>query len=229
MTINPLQLKNLFLIILLISGFGLQGYGQQNDAKLWAGFKLEKKFGKKINSSFEIEQRLNNNFSSFDRLLIEPKISYKLNKRWSLGLSYRPWIRRTTENIYSFKHRGNLSLSFRKNYKSFNLKLATGFQYGIPDLNQVNIVNTNNLVSRNSFRINYEIFGSRFSPFSKFELFTKLNRQQLKNYQWRISCGTNFQLNVSSSLRIFYAFEHEYNLDVPMNIHIWAFGYAYVL
>ena len=177
----------------------------------------------------ELEQRFDNNISNFDRLLLEPSLSYKINKQWSLGASYRSWIRQSLEHTYDFRQRGNVDISFRKKIKPFVLKLSSGLQYGFPDLMQENSAKTQNLATRNSIRVSYNIFGSRFSPSLKYELFTKIGSERLLNYQWRITAATSFYINDSASLRFFYAYEREYNLDVPFKSHIYGLGLVYKL
>ncbi|MCF8372407.1 MAG: DUF2490 domain-containing protein [Bacteroidales bacterium] len=205
------------------------GQGQISDAKLWTGLKLEYAFSKKLEAACEIEQRFDNNISEFDRLLLEPSISYKINKKWGLEASYRAWARQSLEHNYDFRQRGNLDISFKKKHKSFDVKLTTGLQYGFPDVNQDYSNYSTDLVSRNSIRVGYDIFGSRFSPDLKYELFTKIAKGQLLNYQWRVTAATSYYINESVSLKFFYALEHEYNLDEPYNSHIYGVGLNYKL
>ncbi|MEA3443808.1 MAG: DUF2490 domain-containing protein [Bacteroidota bacterium] len=204
-------------------------YSQSNDAKLWTGIKLEKKISKNFNGSFEIEQRFNNNASNSDRLLFEPEISYKLNKKWSIELNYRIWVKLWGEKKYDLNQRSNINLSFKKKIKPFKIKIASGLQYGIPDLNRNDYNITEKFVSRNSIRIKYDIFGSRFSQFTKYELFTNLSRFNFINYQWRLTFGTSIYLNPMSEIKLHYALEHEYNLDIPFDAHIWAITYCFML
>lgn len=205
------------------------GVGQISDTKLWAGLKVEHDLSKNLEAACEIEQRFGNNISNFDRLLIEPSVSYKINKKWAIGASYRAWYRQSLEHSYDFRQRGNFDISFKKKIKPFDVKLAAGLQYGFPDINQDYSKYTSDWVSRNSIRVGYDIFGSRFSPTIKYELFTKLQNQQFLNYQWRLTLGTDIYLNGATSLSLFYAFEHEYNLDLPFNSHIYGVGLKYKL
>lgn len=205
------------------------GHGQISDAKLWAGIKLEYSINKKLDAACEIEHRLDNNISEYDRLLIEPSVSYKINKKWALEAGYRAWYRQSPEYTYDFRQRGNFDISFRKKLKPFDVKLTSGLQYGFPDVNQDYSNYSADLVSRNSIRVGYDIFGTRFSPSIKYELFTKFDESKLLNYQWRISVATSYYINESVSLKFFYALEHEYNLDVPFNSHIYGVGLNYKL
>jgi long-subunit fatty acid transport protein len=220
----------LFLVFLLAGCFStFLSIAQSADARLWTGAKIEYRFNKKMELACELEQRFDNNISNFDRLLLEPSLSYKMNKSWSLGASFRSWYRQNAEHSYDFKQRGNLDISYQKNIKSFGLKLSSGIQYGVPDLIQVSSSNSQDLASRNSIRINYNIFGTRFSPSIKYELFTKIDQGSLLNYQWRATVSTSYYINQAISLRFLYAFEQEYNLEAPFSSHIYGLGLNYKL
>jgi len=218
-----------FLLLLLVIFIETLGFSQSTDTKLWAGLEIEKEINKKIIGSLEFEQRFDNNISSFDKLLIEPAISYKLNKKWSFYISYRLWYQRNTVQVYELHSRTTLGVSFDKKIKGVKLKLASKMQYGIPDLSENNFYFTRRLVSRNSLKLSYEIFGSRFTPFLKYELFTSLKRLNLLNYQWRLITGTSIYLNKALDLKLYYALEHEFNVVNKMNSNIFGIGIKYSL
>ena len=209
--------------------FSLNAIAQDSDARLWVGTKLEHKINKKWRASVELEQRFDNNLMDFDRLLLEPSLSYKLNKHWGLEASYRIWSRQTLEKNFDYRQRGNVSVSFSAKKKSISLKLVSGVQYGFPDLMQDYSDYSANLVSRNSIRVRYNIFGSRFAPSLKYELFTRIQNNGLMNYQWRTTAATSYYINENFGFRFFYAFEKEHNLDVPFNSHIYGIGASYRL
>ncbi len=220
------HLFSFFLIVILIPYFG---HSQTNDTKLWTGLALEKDISKKIKGSIELEQRFDNNISSFDRLLIEPALSYKLSKKWSFDLIYRIWSQQTRERNYQLHSRLSLGTTYSKSIDDFKLEIGSKLQYGFADLNEDNFYSTKNLISRNNIKISYEIFGSRFTPFVKYELFTSLKRFEPENYQWRLFGGTNIYLNQKSRLRLFYALEHEFNKPNRVNSNILGISFQYSL
>jgi len=203
--------------------------GQSSDAKLWAGVSIEQKLSKQLAYSIEIEQRLYNNFSSFDRTFFQPSLSYKLNKHWSLGINYRIWNRQTIEQEYFLHHRATLGIDYGNKIHGFKWKIYSKIQYGLPDVREFDFYVTKKLVNRNSAKISYKIFGSRYTPFMKYELFTLLDRLQAMNYQWRILGGTNFYINEFTDLRLFYLYEHEYNVLNRTDSYIWGISLRYSL
>lgn len=208
-----------FILFFVLPSFGL---AQNTDTKLWTGFVIEKKISKKIGGSLELEQRFYNNISSFDRFLIEPAVSYKLNKKWSVDLIYRLWYRQTIEQNYFFHSRASLGLNYAKEIKDFRIKLNSKLQYGLPDRIEDDFYATKKLVSRNSIKLSYKIFGSRFTPYFKYELFTSLDRLNPQNYQWRMIGGTRIYITSNNSIKLFYMLEHEYNVVNRINANIWG-------
>lgn len=219
------RLLSFLAFLLLFPGLGL---AQTTDTKLWTGFAIEKKINKKFETSIGFEQRFENNISSFDRFLVEPTISYALNKRWSLGLIYRFWRKQENQNYFNH-HRASLSIGYSKEIKGINFKLTSKMQYGFPDANEDDFFATKRLVSRNSIKLAHSIFGTRFTPYLKYELFTALERFNPLNYQWRLQGGTNIYINPKIDLRLYYIFENEYNTTNPTDSSIFAISFQYSL
>lgn len=227
--LRMLRMTKKFAFIFLIILLPFLGTAQLSDLKLWTGLALEKDLNKKIKTSVEIEQRLNNNISSFDRLLIEPAISCQISNNWSVELIHRLWYQKTREHDYEMHNRISLGASYGKKLGDFKLDIGSKLQLGLPDKNEDNFYTSKNLVSRNNIRLSYAIFGSRFTPFIKYELFTSLKRFEPKNYQWRFFAGTNYFINQDVRLRLFYAIEHEFNVANPLNSSIFGISLQYSL
>jgi len=215
------------LLIILLSPAAI-GHAQSNDTKLWGGLAIEKDISKNFKASIDLEQRFDNNISSFDKLLIEPAISYKLNKKWSVDLIYRLWYQQEKQN-YFFHSRASLGLSYDKDIKDVKFRLASKLQYGLPDMIANDFFATKKLVSRNSLKLSYEIFGTRFTPYFKYELFTSLERLKPQNYQWRSVIGTKVYVNSKTNVQLYYALEHEYNILNRINANIWGIFLRYSL
>jgi hypothetical protein len=200
---------------------------QQTDARLRTGLSLEKKLTKQTDIGLVIEQRFDQDMSAFDRLLAEPVLSFKLDKKWDISISYRGWVSRNETGTHRYRQRGNLDLSYRYKINLLTLKLTGGLQYGIPDLNLAQSFSTGDLVSRNSLRASYQIFGTRFSPYARYELFTRFNPSGLMNYQYRATTGSGIYLTENAGLSIYYAFEHEFNIREKLDAHIWGIELKY--
>ncbi len=217
-------LSFLFLLFLLPS----LGLAQTTDTKLWTGFALEKKINKKFKASIDFEQRLKNNISSFDRFLVEPSLNYALSDNWSIGFIYRFWHKQENQNYFNH-HRASLAIAFSKEIKGIDIKLTSKAQYGLPDANEYDFFATKRLVSRNSIKLAYPIFGTRFAPYFKYELFTALERFDPLNYQWRLQGGTDIYINSKIDLRLYYIFENEYNTTNAVDSSILGLAFHYSL
>lgn len=220
---------NKILGIFLLGLIPFLAYSQSQDAKLWTSIAIDKKINKKFSSAIEIEQRFKNNFSSFDKLLIEPTLAYKLSKRWELGLTYRLWYQKESNNNYLLHNRLSLGISYADKISDFKYKLTSKLQYGLPDGSESNFYASKRLVSRNSLKISYAIFGSRFTPYFKYELFTSLKKMDPLNYQWRLTGGTSFFINKKTDLRFYYMLEHEYNMLNREDSHVYGISLYYSL
>lgn len=216
----------LFLFLVLL--FPNLGLSQTTDTKLWTGFAIEKKINKKFKVAIDFEQRFEKNISTFDRFLVEPTISYALNKRWSLGLIYRFWRKQENQNYFNH-HRASLAIGYRKEIKGIAIKLTSKAQYGFPDANEDDFFATKKLVSRNSIKLAHSIFGTRFTPYMKYELFTSLERLNPLNYQWRLQGGTDIFINSKIDLRLYYIFENEFNTTNSIDSSILGIAFQYSL
>ena len=220
--------KRFLLFLVLLFLLPSLGFTQTTDTKLWTGFAIEKKINKKFKASIDFVQRLENNISSFDRFLVEPSISYSLNKKWSISLIYRYWYQQEEQNYFSHQ-RASLAIGFSKKIKGIDLKLTSKMQYGFPDANEDDFFMSKKLVSRNSIKLAYEIFGTRFTPYFKYELFTALERFSPLNYQWRLQGGTDIYITSAIDLRLYYFFENEYNTVGPTDSSILGISLKYSL
>lgn len=57
---------------------------QESDARLWLYAKLEKKFGKKLETSLLVQNRFEDNFMSYSQFNLNPEITYKINRSFRL-------------------------------------------------------------------------------------------------------------------------------------------------
>ncbi len=224
-----MTIKNIGLLFLLVFLLPVLSHSQTSDAKLWLGVSLEKKLNKKFNASIDLEQRFYNNVSSIDRFLLEPSLSYKLSKRWSLNLKYRIWKRQTVEQYYELHQRTSMGLSYKKKLHGINFRITGRLQYGMPDNYENNYYVSKRLLTRNSMKASYKIFGTRYTPFCKYELFTSLKRLDFLNYQWRLAGGSSIYINDDIDLQVYYIYENEYNVLNPVSSHIWGFSLNYKL
>ncbi len=229
MTINSFKYLFLFTFLILIQ-FNFT-YAQKTESRLRLSGEIEKDFTKKFNASLGYEHRFNQNISVFDKAILEPSVSYDIYKGVRVGAAYR-FIVNQGRNSRAISHRGRTSAYVRYRYRhdDFVFKLRSQIQYGFDDITYIQLYYSNELVSRNSLKIEYRWFGTRITPFARYELFTHLNNPfGIINNQWKLRGGFNYQLTHKSRITAQYTYENEFNVPRPMNAHVFALGFRYSL
>lgn len=176
----------------------------QTDLGLWTGFSFEKKISKKFEFQAEEELRLKNNITTVNSLLTEVGFTYKANKYYRLGLSYR-------FTYYTDGAFGNrLTLSNQARYKiedftlSYRLNLQQDFNTQAPIEYKI----------RNKFGLDYK-FNKHWELEFGAELFYSFyfNRNMLDRY--RFSLGVDHDFNKHHRLSGSVMFQQEFNLANP--------------
>lgn len=225
--INKKNYSILFIFCIFI-GCSSAIRAQNPDLRIRLYGELQKEITRKIDVNFKYEHRLNKYITSFDKAFFEPSLSYSLNNNIRFGASYRMGLNQN--NLYKRKiqNRTSAYAQYRFEFDDFRLRIRSILQYGFDDLSILNDFLNNKLVTRNSIQIDYNWFGTKFKPYSKYEFFIHLNHPQgtIINQQ-RLSFGTNYDINNTFSLKTFYMFENEMNIVNPLNIHILGAGIDY--
>jgi hypothetical protein len=200
---------------------------QTTDFRLRAGLSIQKEITKKINASVEYEHRFNN-YLTTDQALIEPSFSYNFIKFLSIGAEWRFMIDHDQLRSLSYKNRGTLYLRFKKSIGDFDFKLRTAIQYGFDDLTVEVFSYKKKIINRNSISIDYNWFGTKFTPFAGYEFFYYVNNPNggIIN-QWRLKLGTSYRISKASEISAYYMFENELNVANPVDAHIIGFAYGF--
>lgn len=215
----------LLLFILLCTSNASAG---QTDFRMRLAAGAETDLTKDLSIGMEYEHRFDQLLTTFDKALLEPSLSYDLNKHWKLGFLYRITLDQNSRRIRQFEHRIAGSLRYDFEIDDFEFKLKTILQYGSDDLTSSPFSIQQKLISRNSFEIEYNWFGNRYTPFLKYELFTQLNhRGGMLSNQTRLSLGTAYKLTKNSKIDLAYLFENEFNIAYPTDAHILSIGFSY--
>jgi len=205
----------------------IQGYAQKTDFRARAGVKIQKDITKKLTASLEYEHRFDNNLTTFDKALVEPSVSFDLFKFLRIGAEWRFMVDQNIKREIEYNQRAALFIRFQQSVDDFDLKLRTALQYGFDELT----LSTNygqKLISRNTFEIEYNWFGSKFRPFTSYEFFYHINNPNggIIN-QWRAKTGTSYRLSKASDLSVYYLFESEINVAYPVNAHVIGVGFSH--
>jgi hypothetical protein len=228
MTINEKCLF-LFAIVSLVFISNIQSFAQITDNRLRLLGEVETDIAKDINLSVEYEHRFNNNISTFDKALLEPSISYDLIKGVRVGAGYR-FVLNQGRNSKEIQFRGRVSAYIRYRYRidDFVFSFRSQLQYGFDDITYVQYYYVNELVNRNYVKVEYRWFGTKITPFVRYELYNHLNSPRGAVFnQWKLRSGFNYQITKKSRISTDYTYEKEFNVYRPINAHVFALGYRY--
>ncbi|MBN2807179.1 MAG: DUF2490 domain-containing protein, partial [Prolixibacteraceae bacterium] len=183
----------LFLGFLLLS---LNSMAEGTDFRLRMAAEVETELTNDLSAGLEYEQRFDQFLTTFDKALLQPSVSYDLNKHWKLGFLYRITLDQNARRERQFEHRISGSLRYDFKLDDFEIKLKTILQYGSDDLTNSLFSSQQKILSRNSFELEYKWFGKPYTPFIKYELFTHLNNPGgAITKQSRLSVGAAYKLS----------------------------------
>lgn len=221
--------RNIFVLFFLTVFFPVVSSAQITDFRARAGVKVQKDLSKELTASIEYEHRFDNLLTTFDKALIEPALSFDVTKRIRVGAEWRFMIDQNLVREIEYKQRA--SAYFRYNYPlgDFDLKAKIALQYGFDELT-FSSGKSSKLINRNTFELEYDWFGSKYTPFVVYEFFYHVNNKNggIIN-QWKAKAGTSYRINKRSELSVFYLFEKEINIAHPVDAHVFGIGYTYKL
>jgi hypothetical protein len=205
-------------------------YAQQTDVRLRLYGGIDKDITKKLNAGFEYEHRFDNYLSTFDKAFIEPSLAYSIDRNFRVGASYRAALSQTNSRNKKIQQRSSAYIQYRFRFDYFRVRLRSIIQYGFDDITNTTSGSNRNIVNRNSIQADYSIFGTKFRPYAKYELFYHINhpRGGIFNQQ-RATLGTQYRLSRNTTIATFYMFQGEMNVIAPVNSHIIGFGFSYSL
>lgn len=200
---------------------------QTTDFRVRIGAQVEKEISKKLSFCIDYEHRFDHNLTTFDKAFVEGSLSYNLNKAFKIGGLWRYMYDMDEKRQFSTGHRVAGYVRYKKEIGDFDLKVKTMLQYGFDDLSAQNS-GKEKLINRNSIGIDYNWFGTKFTPFAEYEFFYFINHPNggIIN-QSRLKAGSSYRLSKASEISVFYMFENEFNTASPADAHIVGFGYSY--
>lgn len=217
---NSLGLRMRITIVLFLLSINFYSTAQ-SDFRGRMGVKLITEVFKDADLELTLEQRFDNKLTAFDRFIIEPGFAYSWNKHLKTGIEYRYYLRQDIMRNRENRHRISGFVRYKKEIEDFTLRAKTMLQYGIDDDAYYFLDYRNKLISRNSVSVDYNIFGSKFTPKAEYELFFHVNNSNGGIINgWRITTNIDYELSKRNSLSLFYMFDKEINVAMPLNAHI---------
>lgn len=101
---------------------------QVNDAGLWTGISIEKKWNKRWKTEFELETRYNENWAELESSFIDASTEYELSDYLDVSLNYRFGNKIREDNSYSLRQRLSLDLSTKWEIGKLDMSYRMRFQ-----------------------------------------------------------------------------------------------------
>lgn len=212
-----IKIKNLLLLVLLISGIVIQVSAQEieNDFQTRTSVKLSYKPIKQIKINFTPELRFNDNLQ-FDQYLFEGEVIYSPLNLIDAGASYRFKGNKTGSGDYENQNKYALFVKAEKRIKRFTPSLKMSYTNSADD-------DINSHFLRYKASVDYNIRKSKITPKISVEAFHDLSGNEL--YKMRYSAGLNYKLFKNNSIGIDYKLD--YYMQEYRNKHIVSIGYKF--
>lgn len=217
--------------VIIFAFIAVGATAQVSDFQSWLSAGVKTDISKKFSAGIEAQLRMRDNSSRPNSLLLDPGISFKMNKYLKLAVSYRFSARFSSDNVNTTAHRYNIDAEGRKKFGKLTVKLRTCFQKGFTDItyNENRKPYSYPAYSRNKLAVEYEV-SKRISPYAEFELFIPLNNPLQRNAdRYRATIGSSFNLKNRNAIDCFFRVQHELNTANAETDYVIGIGYSYDL
>lgn len=195
--------KNVSIYVLLAMLSTLIGFSQTTETSIRTSISLEKKITKKLSVELTPEIRFDQNYD-FTSYLIKTEINYKLSKWLSLGGQYRFKANKLdeTENESSFENSNRFAFDATTKFKldRFTPKFRLQFS-NFSDFDEETEDKSNFL--RYRFGTDYNIKGSKITPFVSVEFFHRLSTGLISKTRYTI--GGEYKINKANAIDLSYS------------------------
>lgn len=225
------NLRRFGAIILVWALASVSGVSAQNtDSRLRLTTKLKKEIVENLNADIEFEYRRDQFLTTFDKVFVEPSVSYNFGKHIKIGAIYRLMYDQNSTRERGLEQRVAGYFRYDFDIDDFEVKLKTSLQYGFDDITNPSFSYDQKLVNRNGIEIEYNWFGSKFTPFAGYEMFYHINHPNggIIN-QSRFKAGTSYQLSKKTDISAYYLFDNEFNVAFPVNAHVFGASISFEL
>ena len=201
-------------IFLLLLFFPLSLFSQIKDFQTWNSITIQKSFTKKLDGIFGEELRLQDNCSQFNTSFTDAGLKYELFKNFAVEV-YLRFIINPDDVAY-------------RPYTDLSYKLKLHKWYFAPRLRYQHQWEQNK-TEKNYFRpkltISYKI-NRHWEPYVSGELFYHAFYYKGDFFdEYRASAGIEHDFNNHHSLKLFYLFDQEFNVNAAEENHVAGAAY----
>jgi hypothetical protein len=180
---------------------------ENQDAQLWAYFKLEKKIGDRASVFLNLKGRAINNVMVPGRGAADLGFSYKFSKYVRGHLDYQFVERIKSNGSYKPMHQLRAAIALKGELDHWSFIYRNMLQIRSKGLLDDHDNHNLYLYDRNKLTVKYEL-SKRFSPYVAEEVYIPLNNPQLKGLsRSRSYLGTLVQITKRQQLDLFFMFQ----------------------
>ena len=203
------------------------------DAGSWNTISVDKLINGKFTFLFTEECRLKENFTRLNLFYTNLGIEYKATKNFKAALVYR-WIDKyQEENVFSYRHRLMLDLTWKSKFGKATVSYRQRLQVEKRDVysSQKGIIPE--WYSRNKFGVKYDI-DKRYTSFASVEFRYQFHdpRKKESDMTWhrdRYAIGAEYKINSKNTFSAYYLIQREYNALSPQDLYIVGLEYTHSL
>ncbi len=203
----------------------------QDDAGLWLNGDINFKIAPKLQLEVAESFRLRESLGEIDRSETSLDLSYKFFKFLKAGGVYDFICYNHPTKDWEARHRYKIYVTGDFSINRFNISVREMFQ----STYRVGVEETSTranpkMILRSRVMAEYDIKGSRFTPYLSAEYYNTLN-DPVKNelIKTRYTAGTKYKINKRNCLEIFYRHISEKDEDDVEGSNILGIGYSYKL
>ena len=204
------------LILLLVSTASVaQELPIEEDWRLWTELSLEKELVDDLELGLDIQYRRDENLTSFDRVLFQPALGYKINKRFSADIGYR-------YSIYpdEIAHRWFAAITYDK-----GIAKRLDFFYRIKYQEDFEEASLAYRRLRNRVEVEWDIDDCKWNPEFGVELFSAISEHGLYFNRTRLAMSWSRKITKHQDITLSYYRQWDYNEGTPDNSNIFIIGY----
>lgn len=191
-------------------------FAQTTDFQTWSTVSLQKSFSKKISVTLQQELRLDDNSTQFHLTFTDAEFKYKLTKWFNATANYR-FIVKPDE----IDHRIYSDLYYLWKNKKIEAELRLRVQHEFVP----NDVDENYL--RPKLELSYKI-KKKWEPYISEELFYHVLYYKGDKFdESRLSAGTHYDFDKRNSIKAYYMYEQEFNVNDALHAHVLGVAYEY--
>ncbi len=198
---------------------------QESDGGLWATFGTKYEVNKRFDIDVEGQFRLDENFQMYDASLYDAGCSYKINKHFKTGVTYRFGHSQGNPGFFETKHRLALDLRADDGFGEWDLDFRVRYQAGVSrirttegnadlkDAIRYRLKADRKLISKTDLSLSGELFQN-----------TTLSMSELTDWRFRVELSRKIRKRHQATIG--YMVQREMNASNPLTQHVLNIGYS---